>query len=95
LKKLRYAVEFLASLYPKKAVKRLVKRIKALQKVLGVINDAAMAKRLAEQLAGGGYLELGVPVGALARSREHASHAAMRKLGRQGADFRAHDRFWG
>lgn len=94
LKKLRYGVEFLASLYPKKAVKRLVKRMKALQKSLGVINDAATATRMAEQLAGGGHLELGVPVGALARSREDASCAAMRKLGKQWADFRAEDRFW-
>ncbi len=81
LKKLRYGVEFVASLYPKKAVKRLVKRIKALQKSLGVINDAATATQLGERLAGGGHLELGVPVGALAQSREQASRAAMRKLG--------------
>lgn len=94
LKKLRYGVEFLASLYPKKAVKRLVKRMKALQKSLGVINDAATGTRLAEQLAGGGHLELGVPVGALAQSRERASRSAMRKLGKQWADFRAQDCFW-
>jgi triphosphatase len=94
LKKLRYGVEFLASLYPKKAVKRLVKRMKGLQKSLGVINDAATATRLAQQLAGGGHVELGVPVGALVQSREHASRAAMRKLGKQWADFRAQDRFW-
>ncbi len=94
LKKLRYGVEFLASLYPKKAVKRLVKRMKALQQSLGVINDAATATRLAGRLAGGGHLELGVPVGALAGSREDASRAAMRKLGKQWADFRAEDRFW-
>ena len=94
LKKLRYGVEFLASLYPKKPVKRLVKRMKALQQSLGVINDAATATRLAERLAGGGHLELGVPVGALARSREGASRAAMRKLGKQWADFQAEDRFW-
>ena len=94
LKKLRYGVEFLASLYPKKGVKRLIKRMKALQNSLGVINDAATATRLAEQLAGGGRLELGVPVSALARSRDHASRVAMRKIGRQWDDFRAQDPFW-
>jgi len=93
LKKLRYGVEFLASLYPKKAVKRLVKRMKALQQSLGVINDAATATELAKRLAGGGHLELGDPVGALAWSREDASRAAMRKLAKQWADFRAEDRF--
>ena len=94
LKKLRYDIEFVASLYPRKAVKRHLKRLKALQKSLGVINDAATATKLAEHLAGGGHLELGVPVGALAQSREQASRAAMPKLGRQWAKFESQDRFW-
>ena len=94
LKKLCYGVEFLTSLYPKKRVKRLLEPMKALQKSLGVINDAATATRLAEELAGGGHLELGVPVGALARSLEHASRVAMRKLARQWDDFRSRNPFW-
>lgn len=94
LKKLRYGVEFVGSLYPQKAVRRFTKRLKALQKSLGVINDAAVTTSLAEQLAKSGHIELGGPVGALALSREHASAEAMRKLGRQWADFRRHDCFW-
>ena len=95
LKKLRYGIEFLASLYPGKSVKRLVKRVKALQKTLGVINDGAMATRLAEDLARGGHLELGVPVGALASNRENARRKATRKLGKQWAGFEQQSRFWG
>ena len=85
LKKLRYGIEFLASLYPGKSVKRFVKRLEAPQQTLGVINDGAMATRLAEGLARGGHLELGVLVGALALSREKQSRKAMRKLGKQWA----------
>ena len=94
LKKLRYAIEFVGSLYKRKAVKRFVKRLKGLQKSLATINDAAMATTLAEQLAGRGHAELGVPVGALAVSREHASRVAMRKLGKQWNAFRREDPFW-
>jgi inorganic triphosphatase YgiF len=93
-KKLRYAVEFLASLYPKKDAKRFVKRLKALQKSLGVINDGATAIRLAEELARGGRLELGVPIGALAASRKNASAQAMRKLDKQWAAFERQGGFW-
>jgi CHAD domain-containing protein len=46
LKKLRYSVEFCASLYPEKKVKPFLKRLKALQAVFGSLNDAAMAKEL-------------------------------------------------
>lgn len=94
LKKLRYSIEFLASLYPPKAVKRFLRRLKDLQKGLGAINDAAVATRLAEQLAGGGHVELGLPVGVVAISREEARRAAMRKLERQWRAFRRQERFW-
>lgn len=53
-----------------------------------------MATRLAEDLARGGHLEFGVPVGALASSRENASRKARRKLGKQGAGFEQQSRFW-
>src|SRR5262249_36493669 len=74
-KKLRYGVEFVTSLYPRKDVKRFVKPLKALQKSLGVINDAAMATRRGEELARGGRFELDVPVGVLASSRVKTSRA--------------------
>jgi inorganic triphosphatase YgiF len=48
LKKLRYTVEFLASLYPKGKVKPFVKQLKKLQDVFGYVNDVAMAGQLRE-----------------------------------------------
>lgn len=42
-KKLRYAVEFFESLHPRKKQKRFLKRVKAVQDALGVVNDAAVA----------------------------------------------------
>jgi triphosphatase len=94
LKKLRYGVEFVASLYPRKPVKRFVRRLKDLQESLGTINDASMATRLAQQLAGGGHAGLGILVGALAVSSDRARRAAMRRLDRQWEAFRRQKRFW-
>jgi CHAD domain-containing protein len=48
LKKLRYAIEFLGPIYPKKKVKGLVRTLKELQEVFGSLNDLAMAKQLFE-----------------------------------------------
>ena len=42
-KKLRYAAEAFASLYPGKAMARLIGRVKALQEALGELNDLAVA----------------------------------------------------
>ena len=41
LKKLRYTAEFLSPLYPRKKVRRYVKRLRGLQEQLGAINDIA------------------------------------------------------
>jgi triphosphatase len=41
LKKLRYTAEFFASLYPRKDVKRYVRKLRRLQEHLGEINDIA------------------------------------------------------
>ena len=41
LKKLRYAAEFFAPLYPRRDVKRYLKKLRALQNQLGALNDAA------------------------------------------------------
>jgi hypothetical protein len=75
-------------------VKRFVRRLKDFQESLGTIYDASMATRLAQQFAGGGHAELGVPVGALAVSSDHARRAAMRRLDKQWEAFRRQKRFW-
>ncbi len=51
LKKLRYGVEFLGSLFPGKAAKRYAKAAAALQDELGVLNDQVEARVLLESLA--------------------------------------------
>jgi CHAD domain-containing protein len=44
LKRLRYAAEFYAPLYKKKAVKRYLNRLKKLQDLLGLVNDVAQVR---------------------------------------------------
>ena len=46
LKKLRYAVEFFAPLFPSKRVDPFLKRLKRLQTVFGNLNDAATARAM-------------------------------------------------
>ena len=53
LKKLRYATEFLESLYDKRKVARYAKRLKPLQDDLGHANDVRSAQALVAELAAG------------------------------------------
>ncbi len=53
-KKLRYAAEFFAPLFPGKRTRTYLKALSALQDALGQLNDAATAARLATALAGDG-----------------------------------------
>ncbi len=50
-KKLRYAAEFFASLYPPKRVRRYVDALEDLQDILGALNDAAVAEHLLAEAA--------------------------------------------
>ncbi len=50
LKKLRYATEFFSTLYTKKAVRRFVRLLRALQDDMGKINDVAVARELVKGL---------------------------------------------
>jgi len=51
-KKLRYATEFFADLFPGKRARSYRKSLTRLQDVLGVMNDATVASRLAREIAG-------------------------------------------
>ena len=94
LKKLRYSVEFLQSLYRPKATKRFLRRLKKLQDALGEINDAAMATRLAEALAADKHLELAPSVAALSLNRERAALGAMKALAKSWQAYCDEPRFW-
>jgi CHAD domain-containing protein len=50
LKKMRYAAESFASIYPAKAVRRYSKRLATLQDGLGLLNDIASTERLLRTL---------------------------------------------
>ncbi|WP_431284250.1 CHAD domain-containing protein [Humitalea sp. 24SJ18S-53] len=50
-KRVRYAAELLAPLWPERATKRFAKRLAALQEALGLANDATVARDLAMRLS--------------------------------------------
>lgn len=52
IKRLRYVAEFFASCFDARNAKRYLRRLKALQDVLGGLNDVAVARRLAGELSG-------------------------------------------
>ncbi len=52
VKKLRYATEFFASLFPHKATRKYIKALEVLQDELGILNDAATTELLLQHLAG-------------------------------------------
>ena len=96
LKKLRYAVEFLAPLFKSKRVRPFVKRLKRLQNVFGDLNDLAMAEAMflgpdapcrsdpvAQRAVG--FL-IGASQGRSAASWVDAKHLWL--------DLRSSDRFW-
>ena len=66
IKKLRYASEFLASLYPGKAQanqsRHFIAALKDLQERLGVANDARVARELVARLSPGREEEIAIPV---------------------------------
>jgi triphosphatase len=93
LKKLRYSIEFLSSIHPQKVTKRYLRPIKKLQKTLGIINDAAAALRLDEQLSQE-RIDLTIAAAALARTEDRASRKARRRLVKEWAAYGQQERFW-
>ena len=94
LKKLRYSVEFLESIFPPKKAKQFLRHLKKLQEALGEINDAAMATRLAEGLAADRHLELAPSVAAISLSRGRAAQDAMKALAKKWQAYLDEPRFW-
>ena len=90
-KRLRYAAEFFAPLYPPGPVKRFVRRVAALQERLGALNDGTVAGGLMAALGGA---ERGHAAGVV-RGYVAASHTgAARKLARTWRRVRRLDAFW-
>jgi triphosphatase len=83
IKKLRYAAEFLAPLYPDRAAaarsRRFVSALKELQERLGVANDARMARELVARLSPGLEGAIALPpaaTGDAAKAYRRAASAA-------------------
>ena len=92
-KRLRYAAEFFAPLFPGKAQRRFVRRMATVQERLGAVNDSATAARLLESLhARGGERAFaqGLVRGFLA-ARQRAEAAAIAPAWRE---VRKLDPFW-
>jgi CHAD domain-containing protein len=94
-KKLRYAAEFLAALYPPKRVRRYVDALEELQDILGALNDAAVAERLLQEAAAAGSDPVAPRVEGLVRGwiAATAGHelARYRRAWREFADAKS---FW-
>ena len=91
-KRLRYAAEPFAALWPGRAARRFNRRLAALQEALGLANDALVARGLAARLAGrgAGGFAIGTVTGFAAGRAEGsrlAAIAAWRELART-------KRFW-
>jgi triphosphatase len=89
-KRLRYAAEFFAPLFPEKPAARFIRRLAALQEELGLFNDTTVADTLLRELsANPGYaagLVLGFTAARGARARP--------KIAAAWARFRRRDPYW-
>jgi len=87
-KRLRYAAEFFAPLFPRKETRRFLRRVAALQERLGHLNDGAVAEALMAELGGGGKeraMAVGIVRGFVAAGLRQArakSERSWRKLRR-------------
>jgi triphosphatase len=95
LKKLRYAAEYSAALWPGRRGERYVRRLSRLQDVLGHLNDGATAERLLGEIGA----RLGGPeavhaAGFAAGWVAHAARVELEHLPRRWRRFVAAGRFW-
>ncbi len=92
-KRMRYAAEFFAALYPSKDTRRFLRRSVALQERLGRLNDGAVAAGLMADL-GGMTGERGYAVGVVrgyVAAGQRGTHAKMERSWRK---FRRSEPFW-
>jgi CHAD domain-containing protein len=91
-KRLRYAAEPVAALWPGKRAKRFNRRLAALQEALGLANDAVVARALAARLAGrgAGEFDIGTVTGFAAGRAEGSRMAALAAW----EELRRAGRFW-
>jgi inorganic triphosphatase YgiF len=94
-KKLRYAAEFFAALYPAKRVARYVEALEDLQDILGALNDAAVVDRLLAEVAAGGGRSTAPGIDGLVRGWvAAAAHHELARFRRAWNEFEDAKRFW-
>jgi inorganic triphosphatase YgiF len=94
-KKLRYAAEFFASLYPAKRVTRYVEALEGLQDILGALNDAAVVDRLLAEVAAGGGRPTAPGIDGLVRGWVAAvAQHELARFRRAWDEFEEAKRFW-
>jgi CHAD domain-containing protein len=94
LKKLRYGIDYLRSLYPDATVNSYLQRCKKLQKLLGEMNDAVTAPGLADSLVDASRPDLAPAVGALMKQLGRRRDVALVRLARRWKRFRNQAPFW-
>jgi CHAD domain-containing protein len=96
-KRLRYAAEFFAPLFPSRRTKRYLRRLAALQEALGIVNDGAVAGQLVRALPparGQAALARAWSEGAVDGFAAARAAAARNEAEAAWARFRDADRFW-
>ena len=89
-KRLRYAAEFFAPLFPEKAAARFIRRLSVLQERLGVFNDTTVAEALSREINATPGYAAGLILGFTA-----ARGAGIKpKIAAAWARFRRRDPFW-
>jgi CHAD domain-containing protein len=89
-KRLRYAAEFFAPLFPRRETKRFIKRMMVLQERLGVLNDGAVANGLLQDIG-----QMQSHAGGVVRGYVAAGGASSRdRIARSWKRFRKQEPFW-
>jgi triphosphatase len=94
IKKLRYAAEFFSTLYDKKAVRDYVEKLTGLQELLGMMNDAATADRIARALRDDGGGEQIEGLGLLRGWCAARAHDSRTRLSKAWKRLEASEVFW-
>ena len=89
-KKLRYAAEFFAGIYPHKRARPYLAALAALQNVLGALNDAAVTQRLLAELSAPRGQATGIVIGWTARS----SQVSLQQVYQAWRNFTRQKVFW-
>jgi CHAD domain-containing protein len=93
-KKLRYAAEFFAALFPKRRVRPYIQSLASMQEVLGGLNDAATLLRLLPEAAAGARTPDVRVAGMIQGWSAASTHLQLDALGRAWDRWQRQKPFW-